>query len=170
MNTSGIGIKAIDKNPSVEDAHPTPKLLYIADANNGKPAPKLDLIKSLPANTEAAYSGDPAEPEKADGDAEGADESGREAFLGLNLAIFVKLWFLDVVEVEKERAGDDEIADEDAHEGETFFVEVKAVNAREDGGEGFEPDVKKTVNESDVEVRKRQDGFKEVEREWTENH
>jgi hypothetical protein len=47
--TKGIGIKRIDKNPSNELAHPTPSLLYIAAANNGNPAPKLDLMKSLPA-------------------------------------------------------------------------------------------------------------------------
>ena len=40
-------MKAIDKNPSVELAHPTPRLLYIADANSGNPAPKLDLMKSF---------------------------------------------------------------------------------------------------------------------------
>ena len=50
-------MKRMDKNPSSDDAHPTPKLLYIAAANNGNPAPKLDRIKSLPAKTEAAYSG-----------------------------------------------------------------------------------------------------------------
>jgi hypothetical protein len=51
---NGIGMNAIDKNPKVELAQPPPKLLYIADANNGNPAPKLDLMKSFPAKTEAA--------------------------------------------------------------------------------------------------------------------
>jgi hypothetical protein len=53
-NTKGIGIKAIDRNPNVELAQPTPRQLYIAAANNGNPAPKLDLIKLFPAYTEAA--------------------------------------------------------------------------------------------------------------------
>ena len=44
----------MDKNPKSELAQPTPRLLYIAAANKGKPAPKLDLIKSFPAYTEAA--------------------------------------------------------------------------------------------------------------------
>jgi hypothetical protein len=39
------------------DCLPTPSLLYIADANKGKPAPKEDRMKSLPARTDAAYSG-----------------------------------------------------------------------------------------------------------------
>jgi hypothetical protein len=56
-NTNGIGMKAMDKNPNVELAHPTPRFLYIADAKSGNPAPKLDLIKSFPANTDAAYAG-----------------------------------------------------------------------------------------------------------------
>jgi hypothetical protein len=49
-----MGINAIDKNPNNELAQPTPRLLYIAAANKGNPAPKLDLMKSFPANTEAA--------------------------------------------------------------------------------------------------------------------
>jgi hypothetical protein len=47
-------MKAIDKKPNVELAQLTPKLLYIADAKRGKPAPNEDLIKSFPAKTDAA--------------------------------------------------------------------------------------------------------------------
>ena len=52
-----MGIKAIPRNANVLLAHPTPKLLYIALANRGKPAPKALLMRSLPANTLAVYSG-----------------------------------------------------------------------------------------------------------------
>ena len=52
--TNGIGMKAIERKPKVLLAQPTPRLLYMADANNGKPAPKDDRIKSFPARTEAA--------------------------------------------------------------------------------------------------------------------
>jgi hypothetical protein len=55
--TKGIGMNAIAKNPRRELAQPTPRFLYIADANNGKPAPKAERMKSLPARTEAAYAG-----------------------------------------------------------------------------------------------------------------
>lgn len=41
----------------------------------------------------------PAEPEQADGDAEGADHGGREALLGFDLAVGVELWFLDEIQV-----------------------------------------------------------------------
>ena len=51
--------------------------------------------------------GGPAEPEEADGDAEGADEGGGEAFFGLEFAGGVELGFDYFVEVEEE-GGDDE--------------------------------------------------------------
>lgn len=54
IKTSGIGINTIDKNASVELAHPTPRFLYIADANRGNPAPNTDRKRSLPASTDAA--------------------------------------------------------------------------------------------------------------------
>ena len=44
----------------------------------------------------------PAEPEEADGDAEGADEGGGEAFLRLELAVGVELRFGVAVEVPEE--------------------------------------------------------------------
>jgi len=47
-------MKAAARNPSRLEAHPTPNFLYIAEANNGNPAPKLERMKSFPANTEAA--------------------------------------------------------------------------------------------------------------------
>ena len=56
-NTKGIGMNAIERNPNVELAHAIPRLLYIAVAKSGNPAPKLLLMKSLPASTLAAYSG-----------------------------------------------------------------------------------------------------------------
>jgi hypothetical protein len=54
IKTSGIGMNIIDKNASVELAHPTPRLLYMADANKGNPAPKADRKRSFPASTDAA--------------------------------------------------------------------------------------------------------------------
>jgi len=56
-STKGIGMNAIAKKPSNEEAQPTPSLVYMADANSGNPAPNADLKRSLPARTEAAYSG-----------------------------------------------------------------------------------------------------------------
>lgn len=72
-STKGIGMKAIEMKASVDEAQATPRFLYIAEANNGcnpvsrlshqerhvltKPAPNIDLKKSFPANTLAAYSG-----------------------------------------------------------------------------------------------------------------
>jgi len=57
INTKGIGMKAMEINASVELAQPTPKSMYMAEAKRGNPAPKADLMKSLPASTDAAYSG-----------------------------------------------------------------------------------------------------------------
>ena len=56
-SANGIGINTIPKNASKVLAHPTPKFLYMAVAKAGKPAPKELRMKSLPASTEAAYSG-----------------------------------------------------------------------------------------------------------------
>ncbi len=50
-------MNAIPRNPNKLLAHPIPNLWYIAVANNGKPAPKEDLIKSFPARTLATLSG-----------------------------------------------------------------------------------------------------------------
>jgi hypothetical protein len=52
-----MGMKTIDRNPKMELAQPIPSFLYIAEANEGKPAPNADLIRSFPAKTDAAYSG-----------------------------------------------------------------------------------------------------------------
>lgn len=52
-----MGMKAMARKPSKLEAQPTPSLSYMALANRGKPAPKEDLMKSLPAKTDAAYSG-----------------------------------------------------------------------------------------------------------------
>ena len=56
-STNGIGMKRMDKKPSSDEAQSIPSFLYMAVANNGKPAPKLERMKSLPAKTEAAYAG-----------------------------------------------------------------------------------------------------------------
>ena len=54
INTNGMGMKAMEIKASVLLAQSTPKSVYIAFAKRGKPAPKADLIKSLPASTDAA--------------------------------------------------------------------------------------------------------------------
>ena len=77
----------------------------------------------------------PAEPEKADRDAEGADESRREAFLGLEFAVFVELGFDHLVEIIEEWWNDEDGAEEDAYECQTFFVQVEFIDAFEDDGE-----------------------------------
>lgn len=56
-NRNGIGMNAIDKKAKRLLAQSTPNLWNIALANNGNPAPKEDLMKSLPARTDAATSG-----------------------------------------------------------------------------------------------------------------
>lgn len=83
----------------------------------------------------------PAEPEEADGDAEGADEGWREAFLRCEFAVGVELRFHYFVEVVEKGWDDEDGADEDADEGQAFFAQVEFVDAFEDDGEGFEPDV-----------------------------
>ena len=53
----------------------------------------------------------PAEPEEADGNAECADESRREAFFGGEFAIFVELRFHYLVKVVEEWRDDEDCAD-----------------------------------------------------------
>ena len=53
----------------------------------------------------------PAEPEEADGDAECADESWREALFGSEFAIFIELRFDYLVEVVEEWWDNDDCAD-----------------------------------------------------------
>ena len=83
----------------------------------------------------------PAEPKETDGYAKGADESGREAFLRFDFAVVVELRLDYLVEVIEERGHDEDGAEEDAHERETFLAQIELVDADEDDGEGFEPDV-----------------------------
>ena len=51
MSTNGIGMKAMLMKASVLLAQSMPSFSYIAFANRGKPAPKHDRMKSLPAST-----------------------------------------------------------------------------------------------------------------------
>ena len=92
----------------------------------------------------------PAEPKETDGYAKRADESGRETFLRFDLAVAVELRLDYLVEVIEERRHDEDGAEEDTHECETFLAQVELVDADEDNGEGFEPDVQETVDEGDV--------------------
>ena len=92
----------------------------------------------------------PAEPKETDGYAKGANESGREAFLRFDLAVVVELRLDDLVEVIEERGHDEDGTEEDSHERETFLAQFELVDADEDDGTGFEPDVQETVDEGDV--------------------
>lgn len=96
--------------------------------------------------------GGPAEPEEANGDAEGADEGGGKALFGLEFTGGVELGFDDFVEVEEKWGDDEDGANEDTDEGETFLAEVEAVDVYEDNGERFEPYVEEAVDEGYVEV------------------
>lgn len=71
--------------------------------------------------------------------------------------------FGDFVEIEEEGGDNDKGSYEDADESETFLAEVKVVDAFEDDGEGFEPDVEEAVDEGYVEVQEEDHGFGEVE-------
>ena len=90
----------------------------------------------------------PSEPEEADGYCERADESGGKALFGFYGVGggFGELGFYVAVQVEEERGDDDDGAEEDADEGETFFWEVEVVDAGEDEVEGFEPDVEEGID------------------------
>ena len=74
----------------------------------------------------------------------------QEAFLGREFAVFVELRLDHLVEVVEERGDDEDGAEENTHECETLFPQVELVDAFEDDGEGFEPDVQEAVNEGDV--------------------
>ena len=120
----------------------------------------------------------PTEPEEADGDAEGADEGGRETLFWCDISVLVEFGlgvFVEVVEergagkqlsahcrdrwgsgVAKERKGGlhcDESANEDTEESEAALAEVEFVDPVEDNGEGFEPDVEEAVHECNVQVQ-----------------
>lgn len=49
------------------------------------------------------------------------------------------------------------------------MAEVEAVNALEDNRERFEPDIQKTIYESDIEVEEKHHGLGEAQCEWTNN-
>jgi hypothetical protein len=53
----GMRMNAIAGNLKREPAQPTLSLLYIAVAKSRKPAPNDDLMKSFPANADAATFG-----------------------------------------------------------------------------------------------------------------
>ena len=110
-----------------------------------------------------AWARGPAKPKETDWYAKGADESGREAFLGFDLAVVVELRLDDLVEVIEERGDDEGGAEEDAHERETFLAEVELVDANEDNGKGFEPDVQETINEGDVQIEEEDHWFFKIE-------
>ena len=105
----------------------------------------------------------PAEPKETDGYAKGADESGREAFFRFDLAVVVELRLDCLVEVIEERRNDEDGAEEDAHERETFLAQVKLVDADEDDGKGFEPDVQEAVDKGDVQIEEEDHWFCKVE-------
>ena len=80
--------------------------------------------------------------QETDGDEEGADAGGREAFLGRELAVCgAEGGLVGSVEVVPEAGHDDQAADEDPDEGEARKARVEMVDALEDEGEGFEPEV-----------------------------
>ena len=107
----------------------------------------------------------PAEPEHTDGDEEGAEEGGLEADLGAEEALLVELWFDVLVVVKEEGDHDDEGAEEDAEEGETLGAEGEAVDVDENDGEGLKPEVEEAVDEGEVGVEEKADGFGEGEGE-----
>ena len=108
----------------------------------------------------------PTEPEQAEGDEECADESWGEAFFGANLTgLRVEFRFHVFVDVPEEWGDGDQCAKEDAYESEAGFSSRKMVDALEDYGEGFEPEVKNGVDERDVKVKEEEDGFCEGEGE-----
>lgn len=104
----------------------------------------------------------PAEPEEADGDAEGADEGRREAVLWFDLAFGIEFRFHVLVDVPEKRTHGQKGAYEDAEEGEALLLEGELVDTDEDDGEGFEPEVEERVDEGDVEVQEETDGFGEA--------
>jgi len=69
-----------------------------------------------------------------------------EAFFWFQFAVLVEMGLDDFVEVVEEGGNDEDVAAEDADEGETFFAEVEFVDIFEDDGEGFEPDIEEAVD------------------------
>ena len=55
--------------------------------------------------------GGPTEPEEADGDTEGTDESWREAFLGCEFALLIELRLNYLIEIVEKRRNDEECAE-----------------------------------------------------------
>ena len=110
----------------------------------------------------------PAEPEQADGDAEGADDARVEALLGLDLALLVELRLEESVQVPEVGRDGDQGADEDSEISETFGAEVEVVDVDEDDHERLEPDVEDAVDERDVQVEEEDHGLGEVEGEGSD--
>jgi len=113
----------------------------------------------------------PSKPKEANWNAKGTKERWWESLLGLDVAGIVKLGLLVVVKVGKVEWNGENGADHDTQESSTLQTEREAVDLDENDWEGLEPDVQKTVNEGDVEVKKEDHWLLEVESNWTnENH
>lgn len=85
----------------------------------------------------------PTEPEEADGDEEGANESGDKAFFRANLAsLRVEFWLHVFVDIPEKWGDRDQRAKEDAKESEARFSGGEVVGALKDYGEGFKPKIK----------------------------
>ena len=67
--------------------------------------------------------------------------------------------------VPKKRWRGCEDPDEDPDEGETFGPKGEVVNTEEDDWEGFEPEVKKGVDEAYVKIQEEDDWFREADGE-----
>lgn len=105
----------------------------------------------------------PTEPEEADRDSEASDHGGDQALLRLDVAVGVELLLLDESQIGEEGTDGDERTAEDAEIGETEGALGEAVYLKEGDGEGFEPDVEKTVDEGDVQVAEEDHWLLEVE-------
>lgn len=84
--------------------------------------------------------GAPAEPEQTDRQAYTPKDGGREAVLGLDLAVD-EFGFGVIVQVPPEWRDNQESADEETGKGKTLLSEVEVIDPLENEGEGLEPEI-----------------------------
>lgn len=138
--------------------------------------------------------GGPAEPEEADGDAEAAEDCGRETQFGFQVAIGVKLRFCVFVEVpvvgelnetwigrsERWMEGGDlppewrkhkKSPKQNSYESHALLANREMVVFHENDRKRFEPEIDQGVKKRNVKVERQYDRLKERQRERAnENH
>lgn len=88
----------------------------------------------------------------------------------MQLAILIELRLQIAMRPVEKRRHNDERANEDSQERKPLCPETEAVNLHEDDGERLEPDVQQSVDQCNVHIQEKHNGFAETQRERADEH